>query len=84
MLRKTICLLGVVLLCGFGQAGVSVADETRFIAHLPQGTVELVGVTDDYRPDRKSRWWQPGGSAASIGPFRAVQKYPRSPTYCGR
>ena len=69
MLRKTSCLLALMLLCGVGQAGVSVADEPRFIARLPQGTVELVGITD-YPPTLKSQWWQPDGSAASIGPFR--------------
>ena len=75
MLGTTRCLLLLVLLCGVGQASVSIADGTKFIAHLPQGTVELVGVTDDYRPTKQSRWWQPDGSAASIGPFRALQKY---------
>lgn len=56
----------------------SESEDGRFIARLPQGTVELVGVTEDYRPTQESRWWRPDGSAASIGPFYAVQKY-RSP-----
>ena len=69
MVRRTSPLLALALLCGIGQGGVSVADETRFIAHLPQGTVELVGVTD-YPPTLKSQWWRPDGSAASVGSFR--------------
>jgi hypothetical protein len=48
---------------------------THFIAHLPQGTVELVGVTDAYRPTVPSRWWRPDGSPAEIGPFSTQQKY---------
>jgi len=75
MLRKTSCLLALVLLCGVGQAGVSKADGPPFIGHLPHGTVELVGITDYFRPTMQSRWWQPDGSAAPIGPFRALQKY---------
>ena len=75
MLRRPNCLLTLVLVCGVGRAGEPVADGPPFIAHLPQGTVELVGVTDDYRPTKRSRWWRPDGSAAPIGPFRALQKY---------
>jgi hypothetical protein len=37
----------------------------RFIGRLPQGTVELVGITD-YPPTDQSRWWQPDGSAAHL------------------
>jgi len=69
MLRKTSCLLALVLLCGVGQAGVSMADGAYFIGHLPQGTVELVGITN-CRPTNQSRWWQPDGPAAPLGPFR--------------
>jgi hypothetical protein len=76
MLRKASALLALVLVCGVGQAGESKADGPPFIAHLPQGTVELVGVTSSYRPTKQSRWWQPDGSAAPIGPFCAQQKYP--------
>ena len=71
------CLLAMILLYGAGQADASVADGAHFIGHLPQGTVELVGITDDYRPTRQSRWWQPDGFASPIGPFRALQKYRR-------
>jgi hypothetical protein len=77
MLRKTSCFLALVLLCGIGRAGISLADEPRFIARLPQGTVELLGVTDGYRPTKESRWWRPDGSNMSIGSFRALQKYPQ-------
>jgi hypothetical protein len=45
----------------------------RFVARLPQGTVELVGVTK-YPLTRQSRWWRPDGSAAALGPFRTLQK----------
>ena len=75
MPRRTSCLLALVLLCGVGQAGEPVASGPPFIARLPRGTVELVGVTNDYRPTRRSRWWRPDGPAARIGPFRALQKY---------
>ncbi len=75
MPRRTGCLLALVLLCAVGQAGEPVAYGPPFIARLPQGTVELVGVTYDYRPTKRSRWWRPDGSAAPIGSFRALQKY---------
>jgi hypothetical protein len=68
MPRKTSYLPALLLLCGVAQAGVSVADGPRFIGRLPQGTVELVGVTY-YPPTNDSAWWLPDGSAASIGPF---------------
>ena len=67
MIRSASPLLALVLLCSIGEGGVSVADETRFIAHLPQGTVELVGITD-YPPTLKSRWWQADGSRSLIRP----------------
>ena len=74
MLRKPSCLLVLVLLCGAGQAGVSVADGPPFIGRLPQGTVELVGITYHpemvgityHPPTKQSRWWQPDGSAAHL------------------
>ncbi len=46
MLRKISYLPALVLLCGIGQARISVADEPHFIGRLPQGTVELVAVTN--------------------------------------
>ena len=75
MLRKPSCLLAlVVLLCAIAQARVSAADGPPFIGRLPQGTVELVGIT--YHPEvvgitydpptKQSRWWQPDGSAAHL------------------
>jgi len=70
MLRKVIGLLPLVLLCGFGQAGVSMADGGECIARLPQGTVELVGITY-WPPTNRSQWWRPDGSAAKIGPFHS-------------
>jgi hypothetical protein len=76
MLRKTSYVLAAVLLCGVGQAGSSVADESHFIGHLPQGTVELVGVTF-YPPTNKSQWWRPDGPAASTGPFRPLGRLDR-------
>ncbi len=45
------------------------SDEARFIGHLPQGTIELVGVTRSL-PNNHSQWWQPDGSAATLGPYR--------------
>ena len=39
-----------------------------FRAQMPQGTVELVGVTK-YPPTNQSQWWKPDGSAAQLGPF---------------
>jgi hypothetical protein len=44
------------------------ATGDRFIAHWPQGTVELLGVTQ-YPPTEHSRWWKPDGSSADLGPF---------------
>lgn len=75
MVRKPSGLLALVFLCGVGQAGEPAAYGPPFVARLPQGTVELVGVTNDYRPTRQSQWWRPDGSVAPIGPFRAVQDY---------
>jgi hypothetical protein len=77
MLRKTRCLLALVLLCGVGQAGVSWAGDGYFIGHLPQGTVELMGITA-YPPTNQSRWWQPDGSAVPLGAF-----YPQAPRRLG-
>ncbi len=75
MPRRTSCLLALVLLCGVGQAGEPVTYGPPFIARLPQGTVELVGVTYYQRTNRAQRWnraqwWQADGSVAQIGPFR--------------
>jgi len=75
MLKKPSCLLALIFVSGVGQAGISCADGPPFIAHLPQGTVELVGVTGDYRPTSQSLWWRPDGVAGPIGSFYAVQKY---------
>jgi len=47
------------------------AQHAPFVAHLPQGTVELVGVTY-YPPTEQSQWWRPDGSPAHLGPFRQV------------
>ena len=74
MLRRASRLLALVLLCGVGQAGASKADGPPFIAHLPQGTVELVGITH-YPPTNQSRWWQPDGSAVQLGPFRPARTH---------
>jgi hypothetical protein len=72
MSRKTRCLLAVVLLCGIGRAGVSPAEDARFIGRLPQGiTVELVGVAN-YRQTNQSEWWRADGSAARLGSFRPL------------
>ena len=65
----------LTVLCSVGAAGSCAGDGPSFVARLPQGTVELVGVTNSFRPTTDSRWWRPDGSAASIGRFRAVQKY---------
>jgi hypothetical protein len=67
MLKKPSCLLAMVLLCGIGHAGESKPDAARFIGHLRQATVELVGVTS-WPPTAESRWWRPDGSVAEIGP----------------
>ena len=75
MLRKPGCLLAlVVLLWAIAPARVSVADGPPFIGRLPQGTVELVGITCHPEvvgitydpPNKQSRWWQPDGSAAHL------------------
>jgi hypothetical protein len=74
MLRRTSYLLVLVLLCGVAQAGISVADQPRFVGRLPQGAVELVGITR-YPPSNKSEWWQPDGSPVRVGPFRPQEVY---------
>ncbi len=78
MPKRTSCLLALVLLCGVGQAGVSVADSTRFIGHMPKGTVELVAVTF-WPPTKQSQWWQPDGLLTSIGPFLPQNPKPMPP-----
>lgn len=75
MRREVRYLLALVLLYGAGPASMSAAEGPPFIAHLSQGTVELVGVTGEYRPSNRSRWWRPDGPVAPIGPFSALQKY---------
>jgi hypothetical protein len=51
------------------QAEVKVeAKGAHFLGHLPQGTVELVGITE-FRPTDQSRWWRPDGSAEPLGPY---------------
>ena len=70
MLRLTSRLLASVILCGIGQAGLSIADGAPVHRSLAAGTVELVGVTN-FPPTNQSRWWKPDGSLAQIGPFRA-------------
>jgi hypothetical protein len=76
MWRRTSHLFPLVLLCGVSQTGVSVADGPRFIGRLPQGTVQLMGVTD-FPPTKRSRWWQPDGSAATLHPYRPQHTDPR-------
>ena len=74
MLRKPSCLLVCGLVVCVRQARVSVADGPPFIGRLPQGTVELVGITYHpemvgityHPPTKQSRWWQPDGSAANL------------------
>lgn len=44
------------------------SQEPRFIGHFPQGTVELVGITD-FPPTEQSRWWKPNGSRVDLNPF---------------
>jgi hypothetical protein len=51
-------------------ASVSTAEDAQFTARLPQGTIELVGITD-YPATAQSKWWQPDGSPANLGPFGA-------------
>lgn len=63
------------MLGAVGQTGIVAADGPPFIARLPQGTIELVGVTEDFRPTLRSWWWRPDGSVTPIGRFRAQQKY---------
>jgi hypothetical protein len=65
MLKKASCLPALALLCSIGVAGVSIADGPPFTGRLPQGTVELVGVTN-CPPTKQSRWWRPNGSAAHL------------------
>ena len=43
-------------------------QDTRFTAHWPQGTVDLLGITD-FPPTKESRWWKPDGSEVELGPF---------------
>ena len=38
------------------------------IGHFPQGTVELVGITN-YPPTNQS-WWAPDGSPVDVGPLK--------------
>ena len=53
---------------------VSTVDQgTRFIGHLTQGTVELLGVTN-YPPTAESEWWKPDGSPVELGTY-----LPRAP-----
>lgn len=40
-----------------------------WLAKLPKGSVELVGITR-FPPTAQSQWWKPDGAAASIGPFQ--------------
>jgi len=43
-----------------------------FVGRLPQGTVQLVGITE-YPPRKQSRWFQPDGSPAEVPPVLAPQ-----------
>jgi hypothetical protein len=74
MQGESSCLLALVLVCGVGQAGASLADGPTFIGRLPQGTVELVGVTF-YPPTEQSQWWKPDGSAAHLDSFLPRSTY---------
>ena len=42
----------------------------RFLGRFPQGTVELVGITD-FPPTEQSRWWKPDGADADLDPISA-------------
>ena len=48
-------------------ADVVTTKDTPFVARLPEGTVELLGVS--FHPSSGERWWRMDGSAASTGPF---------------
>jgi hypothetical protein len=72
MFRKPNRLLALALLCSIGQAGVSLADSPPFIGRLPQGTVDLIGVTN-YPPTKQSRWWRADGSAAHMDSVASVK-----------
>jgi len=55
---------------GITRVELSLEPQTKaggppFIGRLPQGTVELLGITN-YPPTAQSRWWKPDGSAASL------------------
>ena len=68
MPKKASCLAALLLLCGVGHAEDPIADDARFVGHLRQATVELLGVTL-WPPTAKSRWWRPDGTVAEIGPY---------------
>ena len=78
MQGKSSCLLVLVLLCGVGKAGVSLADGPPFIGHLPQGTVELVAIT--YYPTTSNRGGGGRSSPITIGPFFAQDPKPSCPS----
>jgi len=40
----------------------------HFVGNLPQGSVELIGVTH-YPPTEQSKWWKPDGSPVELGTF---------------
>jgi hypothetical protein len=51
------------------RAAMSEPEDARFTGHLPQGTVELVGVAP-YPPGSADSWWKPDGSSVNMGPFQ--------------
>lgn len=68
MSARFVPLLVLALFCSLGVSCVS-ADGPPFVARLPHGAVELVGLAD-FPAASKSQWWRPDGSAAAIGPYR--------------
>ena len=55
------------------EQAVGKATTGPFVGLLPQGMVQLVGITK-YPPTKRSRWFQPDGSAAELEPFFAPKR----------
>jgi serine/threonine protein kinase len=49
------------------KAAQPAAAESRFRALVPQGEIELVGIS--YHPSTNQPWWRPDGSSCPEGPF---------------
>jgi hypothetical protein len=62
------------------EQAVSEASSGPFVGLLPQGMVQLVGLTE-YPPTKQSRWFQPDGSPAEVqpvlAPYRRLQTHGR-------